>query len=398
MAAYALCATGDTLSVPAGYATWAYQLVITKGIILLGAGIGNTVITNGWTPSASAWSNNNQDSFLIRYNPADMTLNEPFRMTGFDIDCSATCNGLFIGYGSPSNVYNDQIRIDHNRIVNTRRPIQPNGHFFGVCDNNVFSCSITALAGYGRHAYSWTYMTFEFGTSQNFYYEDNVIDSPYLIHGGSGGRYCVRHNVWTCTASGNVYPICDFHGNQNSGICATMGVEIYLNTFILGSRSGGLFDGRGGKSLIFLNNVTTTGGITSKWREEYNDSISPPASNVISGQPQHVSESYEWGNTKNGVTAIVPYIGGTVDYGGAIGLVPQFNIDCWKQVTPFTGASGVGSGLLSARPVSCTLIGAAYYATDVGTLYRWESPGQWEDYYSPYAYPHPLRSDPVLGD
>ena len=400
VAAIGLATSGDTVTVPAGAATWASQLVVTKGLNIIAAGIGQTVITNGWTPALADWTNNNQDSFLIRYNPSDMASNHPFRMNGFDINCSATCNGIFIGYGNTTSVANNKIRIDHNRIVNTRRPIQVHGNFYGVADNNIFSCSATAIGHYGRQAASWTYFDFNFGSANQFYFEDNTIDSPYLSHGGYGGRYCLRHNVWTATTSANIYPMCDFHGNQPGEIYAEMGVEIYENTFILGSRSGGMFDGRGGKSLIYNNNVTTTGSISSKWREENNDNIALVPKNVISGQPQHVSDSYAWANTKNGTTAIVPYIGGTVDYGGSIGLVPQFNVDCWKQVTPFTGADGVGVGTLAQRPTSGLAVGVGYWATDTQTLYRATSATAWQAYYTPYAYPHPLRDEayPEPGD
>ena len=63
----------------------------------------------------------------------------------------------------------------------------------------------------------------------------------------------------------------------------------------------------------------------------------------------------------------------------------------------FTGAStvgsgtngGVGSGLLSARPSTCTP-SVAYWATDTNTLYQCSSTNTWTTYYTPYTYPHPL--------
>lgn len=66
----------------------------------------------------------------------------------------------------------------------------------------------------------------------------------------------------------------------------------------------------------------------------------------------------------------------------------------------FDGTSGMGSGLRSARPATCTT-GVGYWSTDQGD---WNSEGAdgvldvctstdtWTDaYYEPYDYPHPLQ-------
>jgi hypothetical protein len=75
-------------------------------------------------------------------------------------------------------------------------------------------------------------------------------------------------------------------------------------------------------------------------------------------------------------------------------LIP--NSDYYLCTTPgtgscngFTGASGVGSGLLSARPSTCLPL-VAYWATDTQTLYQCATPNTWTTYYTPYTYPHPL--------
>jgi hypothetical protein len=71
----------------------------------------------------------------------------------------------------------------------------------------------------------------------------------------------------------------------------------------------------------------------------------------------------------------------------------------------FTGTAGVGSGLLSARPATCTAgqggtfytgpsgfgsPGVAYWATDTTTLYVCTATNTWTAYYTPFTYPHPL--------
>jgi hypothetical protein len=55
----------------------------------------------------------------------------------------------------------------------------------------------------------------------------------------------------------------------------------------------------------------------------------------------------------------------------------------------FNGTAGVGSGVLSARPSTCTP-NVAYWATDQNTLYQCSSGNTWKAYYAPYVYPHPL--------
>lgn len=69
------------------------------------------------------------------------------------------------------------------------------------------------------------------------------------------------------------------------------------------------------------------------------------------------------------------------------------NRDYYLNNSSFTGAEGVGSGLLSDRPSSCTPR-VGYWATDAnngnGELYVCTTPNTWTPYYTPYTYPHPL--------
>ncbi len=59
--------------------------------------------------------------------------------------------------------------------------------------------------------------------------------------------------------------------------------------------------------------------------------------------------------------------------------------------TSFNGTRGVGSGLLEARPSTCTTQ-VAYWATDTNTLYQCSATNTWTAYYTPYTFPHPLVS------
>jgi hypothetical protein len=78
------------------------------------------------------------------------------------------------------------------------------------------------------------------------------------------------------------------------------------------------------------------------------------------------------------------------------------NVDYYEQFGTFgnpgsfNGTTGVGQGLLSARPSTCTAgpggntPGVGYWATDTNTLYVCNPTNTWTTYYKPYTYPHPL--------
>jgi hypothetical protein len=79
--------------------------------------------------------------------------------------------------------------------------------------------------------------------------------------------------------------------------------------------------------------------------------------------------------------------------------------------SPFNGTTGAGWGTLANRPTTCTA-GVYYFATDQGSwntsssnplgrpangadgvLYKATATDTWTLYYTPYTYPHPLRSE-----
>ena len=94
---------------------------------------------------------------------------------------------------------------------------------------------------------------------------------------------------------------------------------------------------------------------------------------------QKLAPVYEWLNSP--------------DYGIGTNDAPDHiavNRDYYAYTTNFNGTSGVGSGLLSSRPATCTP-NVAYWATDANTLYQCSSTSTWATYYAPYAYPHPLQ-------
>jgi hypothetical protein len=245
---------------------------------------------------------------------------------------------------------------------------------------------------------NWDTKEFAFGTADTFFYEDNVVSNVFTAHdSGVGGRWCSRHNTYTYSGSNAQFPFADAHGNQPNGNSGLMGVEIYENAHTVnGGKTCLFFAQRGGKALVYNNTTTTTGSLTLRAREEYNDNEGYGSATTADGQPQHVSSSYYWNNKKNtSLYSLTDYMADvTVDYGGTVGVVPQWNVDCWRHTTPFTGESGVGVGLLADRPASGLTVGVGYWATDESKLYRATDATTWEEFYAPYTYPHPLRNTP----
>jgi len=262
------------------------------------------------------------------------------------------------------------------------------GNIYGVIYRNTFSNCGAAIQSYGNEVYSWNNFTFGYGRSDNVYIEDNTFTgNSAFIYGAHGCRYVARFNTFNLT-SGAYQVTWDVHGNQESGVYSTMGCEIYRNTTTLATNTA-MLDHRGGSCMVFQNASSGTNG---DWqiREEFSDSIDP----TTNPQPQHVSDTYYFLNTHNGNNVSASE---TQDCCNAISP----NVDYYNYVASFTGATGVGAGTLAARPSSCTK-GVGYWATDQGNwnqagaangqFYKCTATNTWTLYYTPYQYPHPMRS------
>ena len=395
-AAVSKAKAGDTVIVPAGSASWANQLVATKGINLIGAGIGKTVIIGNYAASGDRLSSL---AYLVVYRPANPELNEPFRLSGFSFNCNNKCDGIFI-CNYPSIAVINKVRVDHNRIYNVSRamPFAIFGHVYGVADNNTFEgCYISVDY---RDDKTWNNLTYEFGSGKGFYFEDNIFVGGHvdrcIIRSEMGAMWVARYNMFDASSlTASLYPWFDEHGNIPGAHHSVMGAELYENTITMPGGAASIYDVlitqvRGGKALVY-NNISYSRQAYLQVREEYLDFLNAPANNPLSGQPQHVSDTYFWNNRLNGTDLISVSINQSVNYGGSMGLLPRPNRDYWFQGATFDGTSGVGFGPLSGRPNTCTL-GVGYWATDTKTLYKCTSTNTWIAYYTPYVYPHPLRT------
>jgi PKD repeat protein len=383
--------SGDTVIVPAGTASWNSNLVINKFIRLIGAGIGQTVITSNYTGTGGSnyWYSH---YFLITFNPTTPSDNESLRLSGFTFDLQNKCGGLYIKNATTTAI--TKVRVDHTSWTGNTgltTVFHLYGTIYGVADNNTWDNGRFLINGLDKT--TWTNFSFNFGSGNLFYFEDNTItfpdgDTPYMEMGGSLG---FRYN--TCTTTQNIYGLMHMHDNGSGGHSGAMGAEVYENTFSHGAYVLKTMGLAAGKTLFYNNYHIGAGGIWFVIDEVHDDSINPPT-NGPTGQPQHISDTYLFNNYENGSLILnesdFPIVNYSLTCSVCKVTVPVVNVHFWKHVSPFDGTNGVGVGTLAARPATCTK-GVGYWATDEKKLYRCTAPNVWTIYYTPYTYPHPLR-------
>jgi len=301
--------------------------------------------------------------------------------------------------------------------------------------------------------HSWS-DTEHWGSSKFFFVEDCRFSNGGLSDSHDGARYVFRHNTVTGSDSVQMY---------NHGVTgpargrATRAAEIYQNNFInTGNNSNPPYSLNSGTLLFWGNSVTggyqnavkisydfrtTAGGGgnynyngnwgfcgvaaggPSNWDGNLDASGYPcldqpgrGAGDLLSGSAfpgtvdsvtgtvswprQTLSPIYVWNNT------YTPQYYTSSPLVGAGGSIISDNRDYFQQFGnlaesgSFNGTKGIGQGLLSARPATCTsgndpmtggsAPGVGYWATDTNTLYVCNPTNNWTTYYTPYSYPHPL--------
>lgn len=174
-----------------------------------------------------------------------------------------------------------------------------------------------------------------------------------------------------------------------------MGAEIYKNTLNAGSRNVNAMYQRGGKMMYRGNDVTTTGRVSTGLANEFAEDEKGCASE--NDQPQHISSSYYWDNTKNGSTAY-----GATEGTDCCDEIAE-NSEFWNYLDGYDGSRpGIGIGTKAQMiAVETCSEGDGFWVTDEadwnsssagndGCLYRCNGSNTWVLYYTPYEYPHPL--------
>ena len=401
---------GDTINVSAGTETWTDNLHITKAINIIGAGIGNTNITGSFT-ATNSWelSPEHYNIAIVPATPAD---NPVIRISGFTFNFGTGAYGILYHNTKTDGTELTKVRLDHLSIYSP-----PSKYLFvryglahGVMDNCIINGRMDMLGD----ANLWSNSNYAYGTDSNFYFEDNTWTAEAATNiemqsGNGAGRYAFRYNAITTPTNYRAYPIFDLHGNQYNVRAGGFGAEIYGNDITANAPSGttvSLVRQRGGKFLLFNNKIDYSAGdgVSAAIMEEHLDSDGLGNATSPNGQSQHISDTYYWANPVNG-TEIVPELLDSLSIG-----IPVENTHVWLKKASFDGSVGMGCGILGNRPATCT-IGVAYWATNQsctdmtdmvgvnpetpisGTLYKCTATDTWTEYYEPYTYPHPLRTE-----
>lgn len=428
---------GDTVIVPQGDGaeTWSSQLVVTKGITLLGPGAANLTITSGYV------------GYLISYVPdaTSISNNTTFRVTGFDFTFTEnTQNGILVTNSTETEISN--IIIDNVTMANLlARAIKIKGTIAGVIHSNTFSGTTSLMIEVlGNNAAGWENQIFQPGTAHALYIEDNTFNTSRATDlqpiASSDGAFpwVSRYNTFNHTGDSGYLGWHDMHGNLGSGnVYAAIGAEIYGNyaNFSYPGRSIELLYHRGGSAFVFWNASNGTGSTFIYPSEEVLDTSNPTTGsypsgdNQVNGQPQHVSGSYYWNNRAANTMMAQHYAyqvdGSTINCCRVEYVSPYTCTDClptpgyqiledreffWHITAGYDGSTGMGCGALGSRPAAPALSGTGYWATTQdctqvvsasrgvnpttpisGTLYIWDG-SVWVNYYTPYTYPHPLTA------
>jgi hypothetical protein len=238
--AIALASDGDTVIVPAGTASWASTLTITKGITLQGQT--TTDITTGSGPFGTANDRTIIQDDAPRLNGQVIVINVPLgktvRLSGFTLKAGTTTS---LGYSGSLVLKGTThaLRVDHCHLIGlyNNHFIQTYDWVYGVIDHNILDYSTHGGGMYIQHdAYgggtvgdkAWADPP-QFGSANFLFIEDNCINNPTtneatgIIDSVGGARWVMRYNrMFNATGGG--------HGLETV-TRGTRAVESYNNAF-----------------------------------------------------------------------------------------------------------------------------------------------------------------------
>jgi hypothetical protein len=316
-------ATGDTINIPAGTASWAYQLLVAKEIKLIGAGTSSTKITNGYFTPYGA---------LVQFTTAG---GDPLT----DSSAGIRVSGIkFIGNTSNSNNVHIQIRgdqnyqIDHNEFSGGGNCDEGGGPYMrsaiwisdskGVIDSNTFNQSarepvyVMGYMGQANMDNSWL-ADKALGDSNATFVEGNTFTGVSPAGCQVNDFFMGVNVVFRYNTIDQTYGSIDVHGYYTGGTDNSRGsrtFEIY-NNLQTASASGGSYQAmfiRGGTGVIYNNRLRWISGDNfyrqiglTDYQLNYNSNsqccltgCSYPAKDQIGrGKNQILDPLYIWNNT-----------------------------------------------------------------------------------------------------
>lgn len=450
---------GDIVQIPNGNCTWTQTINVSlnRSITIQGTGaISSTNGGSGTTGSDATIILDHHPTVGHTLFQFDIASGKTLRIAGirFSMDGSSvsTQNGvIYVSGGSNS------VRIDHNHFTTNpdgSMSIGVYGGVTGVIDHNYFDSelgngpfAVYLQNGTGTGDAAWNAPD-DFGTDKFIFIEDNRWRNGYLGDANTGGqRFVYRYNTGVMQADDSNHTIgyVANHGITSGRSRSSRAFEYYGNVFsaVAPGLNKSPFPINGGTALVWGNTISQYRYVTSlNYTRKDNATYpygSPPSGwgncNGSSGtvwdgpggypcldQPGRGRGDLLSGsfpniiNTRTGNAAYVQqalspiYVwANTLDPAGYSGTpIVNFdsalilaNRDFYQQFGTngepgsFNGTAGVGQGLLSARPATCTS-GVGYWATDTSRLYVCGPANTWTAYYVPYEYPHPLAGGTPL--
>lgn len=430
---------GDTVVVPAGTGTadWTGDVDITKAITLQGPG--KTALTITWTTGQA-----------VEINQVAA------RVTGFGFSTATAQIAIYArgqGWRVDNCKYNNTKSNAENGIFVKADGLNITTEPYGLVDSNEIINGKVLNNGMGNHntaSAAW-YNALDLGGSSAVYVEDNTFSTTSLTYptncmdSSRAAKYVFRYNT-ALNTNIMVHAIDSATASQRGG----RKWEVYGNTFnSLSSATYAAIWMRSGTGISMFNDFTSdvawnydvffdnprSSGHTPSDTTTYagtcdgdsqldgNDDASgypcrdqigygldtslwSPSTN-LPAPDQTAYPGYIFLNRKSGSQASVDVVATPANPTHI-----QANRDYYNETGSFNGTSGVGYGTLAARPATCTT-GVGYWATSQnlsdlsiyrgvgatpisGTLYKCTSTDTWTAYYTPYTYPHPMRTGSYL--